>query len=134
MLKHVSAAQTSQDVLIDTKFSNCKSCGTVLLNRFDIVYFYFIYPRKSGRPFTITVEGNVGSGKTTLLGTEYSDEFKCRLCLGQNCERENAKNMNERSVCKVPMSLRFLNFSYPIEISSALLVSEMHSKIDECSV
>ena len=45
-----------------------------------------------------------------------------------------AKNMNERSICKVPMSLRFLNFSYPIEISSALLVSEMHSKIDEYSV
>ena len=27
-----------------------------------------------------------------------------------------------------------VNFSYPIEISSALLVSQMHSKIDECSV
>jgi pantothenate kinase-related protein Tda10 len=24
--------------------------------------------RKSGRPFTIAVEGNVGSGKSTLIG------------------------------------------------------------------
>ena len=41
---------------------------------------------------------------------------------------------SRRCVSKVPMSLRLLNFSYHIEISSALLVSEMHSKIDECSV
>ena len=45
-----------------------------------------------------------------------------------------AKNMDERSVCKVPMALRFLNFSYLIEISLALLVSEMYSEIDECLV
>ena len=44
----------------------------------------FLCHRKSGRPFTITVEGNVGSGKSTLLGTQYIttiDVFESRLCL-----------------------------------------------------
>ncbi len=46
--------------------------------------------------------------------------FKNNCCL--------SKNMNERSVCKGPMLLSFLNSSYPVEISLALLVSEMYRK------
>ena len=40
-----------------------------------MIYLYNLYSRVSGRPFTISVEGNVGSGKSTLLQyfTDYPD-------------------------------------------------------------
>ena len=40
----------------------------------------------------------------------------------------------EKSACKFPMSLTFLNSSYPVKIDSAFRLSEMHSWIDECSI